>query len=531
MKSLTSYLFILSLFLVSTTASMAQRQTLQLLGVGGGKCETLINWATPLQQEFSTRGSYYSNDQFARSIILFSDEYFKPYFGNSYVDLSSKERKKYANGFTGCYQNMKYARQVSAIPEARNLIFAFSDAHQTGQWSQKNIMQALQEYQTEVSQYNEIKSYLSGDPDQITLSRINEIKPKLGMPLNARYRGRSPGTFKYIWPSNLEELSKLVEQKEPLAEGNEYRIQANALLSKENNLQTLREIQQFKNTSATKNSIQRKEAFIQKLEQKETAIIGQLMLGERSKLQDISSGKEGFDELNYWYNSFHNNYSHFRSNQQVQQLYDLRVKKSSDLLTSNQNAITSEIRSASTIDQLTNLRIKYLGGGDTNNQAHFKLSSLVQQKQREINQAATVKKQQMDLAEAKQLNEKLTAVTVTGEPTGFQMEWAYNYQIKAKNAEYDRDVNLLQNAMPDENYSKLVGLFSQYMSAEVRLESFEKLACEKAVGRPGYNCDFAAKSSTQTAFVGRVESSNNVKTGRFIRTESGFWQLVEYLND
>lgn len=111
----------------------------------------------------------------------------------------------------------------------------------------------------------------------------------------------------------------------------------------------------------------------------------------------------------------------------------------------------------------------------------------------------------------------MNETTTTGEPTAWQIKFALSYQIQLKNQELENMSN-----------TKITGGFSAYMKLlgtlgkglKQKIGRFEKYGCVKANNKPGFNCDYIAKTNL---------SSSGIKTARFYKIR-GVWNVVEYLD-
>lgn len=111
----------------------------------------------------------------------------------------------------------------------------------------------------------------------------------------------------------------------------------------------------------------------------------------------------------------------------------------------------------------------------------------------------------------------MNETTSTGEPTAWQIKFALSYQIQLKNKELE-----------DMSKTKITGGFSAYMKLlgtlgkglKQKIGRFEKYGCVKANNKPGFNCDYVAKTNL---------SNNSIKTARFYKIR-GVWNVVEYLD-
>jgi hypothetical protein len=65
------------------------------------------------------------------------------------------------------------------------------------------------------------------------------------------------------------------------------------------------------------------------------------------------------------------------------------------------------------------------------------------------------------------------------------------------------------------------------------LTNFQKIACEKATGQPGYICDYYSGITSNSPFMqgsmARLLGGGSMSQGRFVRTERG-WLLVPATN-
>ena len=518
---------ILAMITAGTNLSIAQHPVIDMLGVGGGKCETLVNWAQPLQLEFAG-GNYYSRDVFAKTVTLFTDEYFVPHFGKPYADLSKGERKKYLKAFTACFRNRKYIQQMNSIPEIRNLVQAFNEV--PGQWSSAGIVQAVSEHGEQWSQYQQIQDYLNGDPILITENKLNELRrivPDMG-----RSRYVQSGTFKYLWPSKLVALSDLIGQKREVAKENEYRSQAQRILTGPNNLQTLRQLTNFTNSSYHQGVGPDVRQRVQlQLAQKRSELLAFLMQTENTKLEGIEGGQQGLVEITSWFNVLQRDYGNYRNDPQVDRVFNSFFQKHDAFLIENKNLISSQISQAVTTEELNLIASRYLCYANQKSLAQLQLASQINDRKAAIQAVADTKAREASAEAAKELQRKLTATTASGEPTEFQMKVAYEFQVGAKNEEYDRAMQQLEQLGGGsmKNATALMQLLVP--KTETTVNTFEKIACEKAQGKPGYVCDYAAQKSVNAGYIGTVQGTNNVNSARFVRKSNGVWQIVEYLND
>lgn len=139
-------------------------------------------------------------------------------------------------------------------------------------------------------------------------------------------------------------------------------------------------------------------------------------------------------------------------------------------------------------------------------------------------------------AGSQEKSSEATASAVPGEPDSQDMRDAvqttideYNENTKQKvancrNGQYDN--NPLQAAQCLAVYANGSNDKSDYM---IKITKFKKISCTKAVGKPGYKCDYILNLSENTPAVlgvfGLTTRGGGQTQGRFVHSDDG-WTLI-----
>ncbi len=272
------------------------------------------------------------------------------------------------------------------------------------------------------------------------------------------------------------------------------------------------------------------------------------MSNELNILGSIGSDLESIEDIDLFYDGFIKRYEKYLGYSSVKKSISLIYSKKAEMVRANKDQIVELLDNAKSVSEINDIKKKYLTDIEIKTPTISKLLELAQINKDLIINAAEIQKQQKKIAEMERIErerelaeqrelEKLQALmnvtTKTGEPTEEQMKWAVNYQFQAKLQKQESMTKVeAKDAMSA--LVKLMGMATSGVNYSIR--SFEKYSCEKANGKPGYNCDYVMDLNISGGFAGNMYGpllnkmgSSEIRSARFTRVD-GVWMIVEYLD-
>lgn len=218
-------------------------------------------------------------------------------------------------------------------------------------------------------------------------------------------------------------------------------------------------------------------------------------------------------------------------------LYMKKLK--TEIVENNESELGEYFRSLTDRNQLIEKRALFLSNLESQ-PAVKRLESLTSRlEQKLIAEEKRKAKERVRLArqrEIKKIDDLMRETTVTGEPTEAQMRFAIQSQVDLKNKKIEQISNTKLNKQNSMNLPLVIGgMFLK--DAEVVLEYFRKITCEKSANRGGFVCDYSIKKSIKGGVSGNMINSMmgdigagmaDIETGRFVKTDEG-WMLVEIM--
>ncbi|WP_339922772.1 hypothetical protein [uncultured Cyclobacterium sp.] len=218
-------------------------------------------------------------------------------------------------------------------------------------------------------------------------------------------------------------------------------------------------------------------------------------------------------------------------------LYMKKLK--TEIVENNESELGEYFRSLTDRNHLIEKRALFLSNLESQ-PAVKRLESLTSRLEQKLIAEEKRKEEEMErmarLQAQKKIDDMMRETTASGEPTEAQMRFAIQSQVDLKNKKIEQISNTKLNKQNSMNLPLVLGgMFLK--DAEVVLEYFRKITCEKSANRGGFVCDYSIKKSIKGGVSGNMINSMmgdigagmaDIETGRFVKTDEG-WMLVEIM--
>jgi hypothetical protein len=276
-----------------------------------------------------------------------------------------------------------------------------------------------------------------------------------------------------------------------------------------------------------------------KLRAKAEALVAQLVAEERAKLSALGSGADALQAGTVWYARFNTAFADFQSDPAVRDaLAAFETRRKQDLAAGG-DAVLARVNQAQTAPQVSAVTAGYLGvPSDRSDPAAAKILSAAAAREKTLATAAA--RAEVEARSVTNFCKTLKADDVTagsGEPSTRDMCMALadqydgvNDTIRDRKAACERGDYKNNPALGMQCLGLCAGTFGT-CDVSFSLTRFQKIACEKAQGKPGFVCDFVVRFSASNAqmqqMLATVGGSGSVTQGRFVKAAGGWIKLAQ----
>jgi hypothetical protein len=270
-----------------------------------------------------------------------------------------------------------------------------------------------------------------------------------------------------------------------------------------------------------------------KLDAKALSLVRELIAHERAKISTFGAGLQALEAGTAWYGKVTTSFASFLSERAVQDaLAAFEARRKQDLA-SAVDAVLAKVNQAQTASQIRAVTAAYFGvPSDRSDPAVASVLAAAETRERTLSTAAAHAED-----EARSGVTFCRSVTAGDKPTGSRepssrdLCMALASQFDAVNdtlgsrkaaclrGDYRTDPALALMCI------QLCGASSN-CEFSMGLTRFEKIACEKAQGRPGFVCDYVAGFSSSNAaaaqMLATIGASGSLTQGRFVETPNGW---------
>lgn len=489
------------------------------------KCKKVNAWtdqvAAELPERYLTR-----NSQPYKNLVynLYTDKYFVPVFGKPYTELSASKRLK-------LYYKLRECNSSFMVIEPHLLGPLMSETKKTnfrvdnGIYSHQTILKSIVEIEKTRKKFNHAIRRLEDSPGSWEMYELSSLQGELRT------------TYLLLLPSEKELLTeKITLTKQQLVRTN-IRKELKRLEAEETSYRKFSGMNNL--LKSQRRSTQVLDAnelatLQQEIDEKSFRVLDELMELERSKISLEELDEKSVSAYNQAFLSFNDRYGRYkRSSPSVKETWNFYLKHKSSVIATIKDELEDKINSAGKVSELRKIRDVYIMNTQNSNSDVAELNSLLKERERALIaakiQADAEERRKEEEKEFRALMVKMNDTTPTGEPNAWQMEFALRAQISGVNSNFENmntDIKGAKNS--GEQLDAIVGAL--YNNSKVSMSNFKKYSCEKAVGRPGYNCDFQVKYSISNPQFdvswANTMMGTEVQTARFSKV-NGFWIIVQ----
>lgn len=425
----------------------------------------ILKWSKRYTDEFTNNNEYKTIH--SRGIqLLFTDQTFTPFFGKPLDELTYHQAEWAGRKLISGDHRIKWQREV--------LSRAFQEV------TKKETSDLIKEIRVLRFRYDEFKKELENFSQNYSQISLNDLKA---------YKKKTVQKYAYIWPSDLKLLTDQIDNNMSAAAERTLATMVTQAIQEARTIEDAKRLKGFfslhKEIYTLSGAAMRKK-YYDLITEKFNTIVESEVAKEKALLTSVFAQSTPFPAANQWYDSFGRRFNDIgfvssavdKARNEFLDLYEKR-------LIEHKQKITAEILSAKTAAELQELDDYYFHILVSNPDLANILSSL-HSKQNQLKQEEEAKK---ILAELESLKKMLDEKTPTGEPTQAQMRWAFANRLGLITDTQKRFLAPGNRANPMSSF----GLLTKALMGDwqVSLDYFEKISCEKAIGKPGFVCDCA----------------------------------------
>lgn len=458
---------------------------------------------------------------YPKAINLFTDKHFVPVFGKPFDQMSQQERFYIGRKqIRKCFLTKEYSYD---FPWQRNIIDrpfsltngSFSYGEVASEVSYRR--QLIEELKKEVSNLNSLPNSSESYRNVLTIQQNGKNK------------------YSVLWPS---------EYKRFLGSASEARKRNAASAFTDIVNSTAGDLESYKELTALNNVVKDNPLVwsdlspeIQNKEQKrimnkiQSALVG-YMQAERNKIDNLGSGLKAVENGTNWYRQFVSKFvDKFQSSKIDKTLSYFGKRRSNDLANAERN-IVSLINSSDNATETRKILSKYTGTAfDSETTAGLNIKEAGDNKFKVF----AAQHQQEEEEKRRRPCKEFASSEISapaGPPTQEEMCTALWRKVEAINSHYDELGARCQNREFENNpllamqCLQLCGASAGKCDINVKITKFQKIACKKAVGEAGFNCDYLMSIYSNAEFVqASLETFlpyGGTAQGRFIRQPGGW---------
>jgi hypothetical protein len=274
-----------------------------------------------------------------------------------------------------------------------------------------------------------------------------------------------------------------------------------------------------------------------KLQARADALVRDLIAVETTKLASLGTGLQALEAGSAWYGNVIVSFGSLSSHAAVQEaIGTLETRRQKDLA-AGADAVLAKVNQAQTVAQVRAITATYFGvPSDRTNAAASRVLTAAATREQKLGAAAA--RAEEEARSATNLCKSVRAddgAGAAGAPSSRDVCMAVadqfdtlNGAVRSRGAACRSGGNLKNNPALAIQCIALCG-GSTNCEFSMSLTRFQKIACEKAQGQPGFVCDYVVGFSSSNAAMAdifaTIGASGSVTQGRFVRTASGWIKL------
>jgi len=278
-------------------------------------------------------------------------------------------------------------------------------------------------------------------------------------------------------------------------------------------------------------------AVVTKLRAKADSLLPPLVAKEREQIQSFGTGGAALQSGTRWHSNFMSRFASFTSSAAVRDaLAEFQARRQRDLATA-EGELIQRIQSSATETQISALLATNLGvATDRTDPAGSRIFAVAASRQRVVAEATA----QAEVAARSAVNFCKGLSTddrvEPAEPSSNEMCLALAGKFDAINDNLKSQEQACKGGGFKNNpvlalqCLQLCGASGGSCNLSVSLTRFEKIACEKATGEPGYVCDYimrmSASSPAAQQALATIAPGGSTDQARFLKTAKGWIQLA-----
>jgi hypothetical protein len=275
-----------------------------------------------------------------------------------------------------------------------------------------------------------------------------------------------------------------------------------------------------------------------KLQTKAEALVRELAAAEKSKIAGFGTGLAALQAGTAWYGQVTASFASFTSHPAVADAIAAFGARRAKDLAAGADAVLAKVSQAQTAAQVRAITAMYFGvPGDRSDPAATRVLAAAAAREQKLGAAAArAEEEARSTANFCRTLKSDDVIAGTGEPSSREMCLAIAGQFDAVNDTIRTKAAACRSGGNLKNDPILalqcIGLCGASSGCEfsMGLTRFQKIACEKAQGQPGFVCDYVLGFSSSNAAMAQMYASlgasGAVTQGRFVRTPNGWIKLT-----
>jgi len=508
------------------------------------QCLVFAKWAAGFTREYPELDTMHTRaDQVSdRAVNLFGDDSFVPVFGQPFDSLSDQERTALRTTLIRCSQTL--TDRVQRTFYSVTLISTFLRGETAAKVAYRRTLR------------RQLADLLRELPSA-TFERASNV------------RDSELKTYDVLWPSEYRRLEEAVDTAMATAAAPGLDAWVDELVAKAAGYEGLAGLTQalsriaFSGSAPAHRSTGRRVPDVrqarreaetgldsllasaapdardrarEKLQLRAHALVAELAASERAQLAKLGSGAEALKAGTAWYARITSSFAQYQSEPAVRDALTAFETRRAQDLAAGADALLARVNQAETSQQVTGIVSSHLGvPSDRSHPAGSRVLSAAAARGKALAAAA-----EQAAEDARSVTNFCTTLkqadsAAAGEPSARDICLAIADRFDGINDTYReraaacRRGDFKHNPMLAIQCLQLCGGTGGSCEVSFNLTRFQKIACEKAQGQPGYVCDYVVNYSASSPVVQQAMSSilgsGTAAQGRFVPAPGGWIQL------
>ena len=520
------------------------------------QCQVIGKWYSRFKKEFPTLDILRSmaDDLKTNALNLFMDEEFSPVFGKPFDKMADPERQVIMLTIRDCGSQQSdqgdlFMYQNALNGPLRGTIFSADAVAQLAY--RRTLRQQLQQLLRELPALATTDASL----DRVTALRNSEVK-----------------TFAVLWPSEHRELSNAIDAAAArlatpvverwvdvvvtgasgypgLAEVMAARSRLGGVRQPPATAAGARPVPNSRGPATAAQGSGPSDVYLamtsddarkrseSKLQAKAESLVRDLAAVEKSKIAGLGTGLQALEAGTAWYGQVMISFASFSGHPAVQDAIAAFEARRQKDLAAGADAVLAKVTQAQTAAQIRAITHTYFGvPSDRSDAAASRVLASAAARERTLGAAAARAEEEARSATNFCKTAKTDDVRAgSGEPSSRDICLALADQFDALNDTVRSRAAICRSGGNLKNDPALaiqcIALCGGSANCEfsMSLTRFQKIACEKAQGQPGFVCDYVVGFSSSSAAMAQIfdsiGASGSVTQGRFVRAPNGWVKL------